>query len=300
MGNAHTENFRQEYERKLERALDQFFQRIPQHQAPALHQAVQNLSARAGVEPPIICTVSDAAKKSSPQFITLDHTFAATQAGTPRLVFGRNGLLHLTGDATGRTVSKELEAVIGHELAHVKYDRGLGKALLIKHAPFIGAIAGLASYQLYQYFSQSQERRQAFADYHERGATEEEKQVMSAMPGYQQFAYRLAYNMAALALGFGVGLVAKREINYFKEFRADRFSAELLQDAKPLIEFFKRFEQPRTREMYEQTNKQFRDLGMDDKAIQQFRRKETLLDTFVHPSIKERIQRLEAMEFPSR
>ena len=278
---------------ELNKSLDKVFVPTTRAEAPTLHASIEKLCAKAGIEKPEICFVDVHApevKFSELQKLNLEYGCAALDLGKPRILVGEKfrGLMGHHG-ANG-VVSEELEAIFAHEIGHLKHgDPTLLKGNLIRLSPHLGALAGLVGVLYYEHLQKKSEiARQA-------GVPEEqikqdihtEWQASDAphphVPTMMDHATKIAKCVAGGLLGFGVGTAVFALAHRHMEFRADRVSAELMGDGKPLA---RALQQLRTNARNaippEILNKAREETGALEKFFSQF----------THPSTDERIERL--------
>ena len=273
---------------------------VTPYEAPALHAAVERLAAKAGIAKPPIFITDPALLVKSPLTVPMSYNAFATTQGKPTMILGHHLLEHFTNDRSGATVTAELEAILGHEMGHLKYDtHSFGPARLYRRMPMAGAAAGVFGLMLYKYYYDNPDQQQNLID----SLTQDP--MLSSHPSrevnpYLHEAMVAGQYLAAAGLGLTAGLGGARAMKHFVEYRADRFSAEALQDGHPLANALK---------LMQNVSQSIRDdIGATLKAsldktgmsIEEFKAQSWFrqtLDRLTYPETAKRIGKLESMRF---
>lgn len=277
------------------------FVRLSEADSPELHKAVNRLAKNAGLDSIELYAPNPSRYSVSTRVNMFRKNCAALTVGPKRIIVGDRLLELMTGDRSGHKMSQEMEAILAHEIGHLKNDHGLYNIGKIVGASYLGAFAAaFAGLMAINYAHQHFESKNEDAS--------EESQAKQAygsilLPQKEQersLSEKLLTN--ALALG-GAGLVL-RKINYAKEFRADRVSAELLKDGRPLANALKKLIDD-GHQMQKAIEKELHSSGSKEQA-DAFEYLKNATSEIVgaiqrmigtHPDISKRIDRLEAMRF---
>lgn len=273
---------------------------VSEYEAPALHAALDRLAAKAGVPKPPIFITDPALLVKNPLTVPMSYNAFATMQGKPAMILGHHLLEHFTNDRSGRTVTAELEAVMGHEMGHLKYDgHQFGPARLYRRMPMAGATAGIVGLMLYKYYYENPDQQKDLVD----RLTNDP--MLSSHPSrevnpYLHEALVAGQYLAAAGLGLAAGVGGARAMKHFVEYRADRFSAEVLKDGHPLASALTMMQQVSDgirKEMGALLKQSLDKTGMsveDYKAQSWFRQ---TLDRLTYPDTAKRIRTLESMRF---
>jgi Zn-dependent protease with chaperone function len=220
---------------------------VSAEEAPYLHQAIEELCSKAGIEKPALRFITNADRLGPLHQFTFEHMAAAMHIDTPAIILGdkmRAMLGHHTPDAV---VSEEFKAVLAHEIGHLKHgDVQMHKILPLRFSPILGMVAGAAGMWYYQHLQHKKDLAQKAgvpeAQAHATIAQEWEKSDQSSVPVPPTFSHHIsaAKTIAGGLLGFAVGTAVFALGHRHIEFRADRISAELMGDGKPLARALER------------------------------------------------------------
>lgn len=235
--------------------LDAIFHEITQEHAPYLHKALDELCAKAGIAKPVVCALKPEATVDKKTKMTLDHLIGALYVDKPRIIFGERARRIFSFSDMSQPISEEIKAVMAHELSHIKHgDVKLSRALPIRFlSPFAGMAAAMAGFALYDNMKSANEKN----------GIPEDKQVTSAqldaqfaqteqkseMPVTEQSAILLKITKyaAAAAAGLIAGQLFSKLYHNHIEYRADKFSADLMGSGEPLASALEKFRDYSTR-----------------------------------------------------
>ncbi len=270
--------------------------------APALYKTVEELSKKAELETPKVCLVRyDHVKQfNHPIIIQFPHTAAALIKGTPRLLVGSEFLRTLTGDGNGIKVNEETKALLAHELSHLKHDRGEFSVPNVRNALIIsGPLVAIGALAVYNHFNKQQNTQTVRDQFEASEKSYEEQFVKDSVNPATQVLLTSGKYLGAGLLGLTASYFGARHLTHAMEYRADRFSAELLQDGRPLSRALKAFTS-----QGEELNKNItQSLQNQSRSPFEFKLKaamHNLVADLLHPPTQERITRLENMSFPAR
>ncbi|MDX2094985.1 MAG: M48 family metalloprotease [Alphaproteobacteria bacterium] len=225
--------------------VEQMFAEISTTEAPDLHKALEELCAKAGVAKPLLCKPTNGLLLNSTLGTMFDYFAGAMHLDKPRVVLGDSARKIFGHASLSAPVSEELKAVLAHELSHLKHgDVRLHKILPLRLSPFIGLAAGMGGLALYNHIkkkevdgniadSDKKEFRQATLE-QEIQKTEQENPWLSA-------SIKIMKYVAAGTLGLIAGSFVSKALHNRMEFRADRFSAELMGSGQPLANALESF-----------------------------------------------------------
>ncbi|MBN8543192.1 MAG: M48 family metalloprotease [Alphaproteobacteria bacterium] len=188
-------------------------------------------------------------------------------------------------------VSDEIKAVIAHEIGHFKsQDTKLHRILPMRMSPQIGILAGFAGVVLYDLIDRhmkekSKENLTPEQMKSEQAAemdrlTKPEEDDSPVMESIGTVAKYVAGGLLGGAIGVGAFALMHRRV----EFRADRISAELMGDGKPLARALKMYASG----MQQRVTPEVREAA---QAQDWFTK---LLSQFTHPKLHKRIEKLES------
>ncbi|MCI5049411.1 MAG: M48 family metalloprotease [Rickettsiales bacterium] len=305
---AEPKTFRQAYDEGIEEGMRLRFERLGRelhpHQAPELHRVVEEMSAKLGVEKPQIyipdhrVTIQHGGDAQEVlHTISMESNCGAMPIGKPRMVLGGNFLRMMTGDASGRVLNDEVKAVIGHEMGHLKYDRGLVSGLtagrLAPYAMPIAAISGLAAYN---YLQKNPAHKQEVENQMDIDPETGDRHFHTRVGQHNNALHSMTGYLVAGMLGYGAGMLTWRHMNRMVEFRADRTSAELMGSGQPLIRAFEKL-QTEAHKMYGEAAKGLRKAIGEGKVTveetKKFDKMQADIGRWTYPTMEERIQRLD-------
>ena len=262
--------------------LDKVFYEITAAEAPHLHKALEELCAKAKMAKPQLCQPSFAAL-FHPLGVMLDHLAGAFHADHPRIVLGDSARKIFGHAEMGAEVSEQLKAVLAHELGHLKKgDCRLYKVIPMRLSPFIGLAAAMGGLALYDHLTAKPPLAHSEEEQKKQMSATLDSEIAKARADAPWFGggWNVAKYVAAGALGLIGGTVALKLLQNHIEFRADKFSAELMGSGKPLAEALQSF-------------KTYADNitgnGAKTSMIGKF------IEWIIHPDITERISRLNSM-----
>ncbi len=266
-----------------------YYEKIGREKAPHLFDEVHRLSVKAGVETPSIHILKDVSMLPKPMRVMYE--YLAAMGGKGDLFLGGKIRSLLGHHDLNQPVTEELSAVIAHELGHIKHNDFARSAKFAALSPWVGLAVGIAAFALVETYQKNQKNKRVstpeesltpealrHADTEANKAGTPEQKLHSGL-------FRVAKYLAAATVGTIAGAFVMRAIMHRVEFRADRFSAELLEDGKPLANVLTKFKQ------------------LKDNLLQETGTEATLLGTFFenlfHPNIDTRIKKLQNWS-PSR
>ncbi len=268
-------------------------------ESPHLVRTVNTLAEKAGLSPPKIAYFDLEKIRFHPMrdvyrsLIGMGHL--------PRLgdmlIIGDVGAYIGDFKTPSSTVSDELKAVFAHEFAHAKYGdaRIGGLATIGRRFPTIGALSGLGSLLIYDYYHKHPGKKSELSD----TFTPEAPHSSSASLPLMQATLELSRYAAAAAFGMAAGKAADIGTKWVMELRADKFAATLLNDGKPLANYLTKFNNANNKGM-EIITQNMRDSGVTELDILKLKAQQFWLQTQLHPPAAWRIARLENMSFPAR
>lgn len=278
--------------------LDRISREVHKHEAPALHEMVARLADKAGIETPPIRIIDARVKTVDPLSVSMRYNAFATLEKEGKLLIGDMMLEHMTGNAHGTVVNQKLEALLGHEIAHLKYDaKEYSMAAYATKMPLIGLLTGLGGLAIYRHM-QSKPAEQQKTEF------EHGSEVLKQCPGLLTRAGQLTLvtgqYLAAGALGFATGVMALRDIRHFCEFRADRYAADMLNgNADAVVDMLRTIHAPpkqMLQSISQDTRKALNDAGLHEIDLQTLSDVQQYIGKLTHPSMEERVARLEEMK----
>lgn len=264
---------------------------VSEHQAPALHAAMDDLCAKAGIQKPTL-TFVEASKINKPfhRFIW-EHMAAAMHVDKPRVIIGEK-MRHMMGHYDlNQSISEEFKAILAHEIGHIKHgDVRLWKIVPLRLSPHMGIVAGMAGVWYYEHLkakaaqekangkSESNTQNEIHADW------QQSDMHLDASSRFHQHLFSAAKYIAGGLLGFAITVPFYALAHRHLEFRADRVSAELMGSGKPLARALGGLRQQLQQALHTKP-----EVIADAKKRNPIRQ---ILDTLTHPSDAERIDRL--------
>lgn len=276
--------------------IDKISVPVTQQSHPHLYRRVAEFAQELGVAVPEMRVVIGQKAGRSLQGHSLAFRVGAVvlEDGSKTILIGNRFLRHFNKAADG-TLSEGMAAVLAHEMAHIKHDMGPWSLLQWRgRMPVLGAAVGLAAMGMYHYYTSSV-ARQAELEADIRKAPHEPRGEVTAEMGTMHTVLVAAQYVVAGALGLAAGTWARKASSHFVEFRADRISAELLGDGKPLAQVLKGLRESPYRVAQANAFRKLVNEGMVSKeAYQEFIQKGRAQGKWTHPDVGERIRRLEA------
>lgn len=177
-------------------------------------------------------------------------------------------------------VSPEMKAIIAHELGHARYAdlAGMGRHSMSFRSPVAGLLAGIAGVALAKHIVSKHPEDKAKQS--EELNTHHE--LTKDTNGTVKIISTLALYVAGAALGLVGGVHVGKMLRHGMEYRADRFSAELMGDGKPLARALK------------ELSDKFKTLKDKMPASESLKRFSEAVEGWLHPPIEERISRMES------
>ena len=261
---------------------------ITREQAPHLFECVEKLAKKAGVgtinlhwyegDHPMLHNLIAAVKKTG-------------KDGNPNIVLGHKISGHLDFAKLEHTISPEMEAVLAHEIGHVKHDLGaLGGLNMSRLSPLAGMMAGLVAMACIRHYNKSHAEQKKDPYHDDLKLINEQGELHLPEKGERKTAVDTLITMgkylAAAVVGLGVGTYGFKLIRHRIEYRADKFSAQLLADAKPMQNALRKLGD------FIKTEQAvfFSELPADKAA--KAKKGIEILESFLHPPIDKRIERL--------
>lgn len=277
--------------RRIDRKVCEIFRAEIVETGP-LVEAVKQLSHQAGIHPP---TVFVSGSK-------LPNAAAIPKMVDKHRLLITNPLFDAMGCKSIHDITPEIKAVIGHEISHLKdgfgYIYGVRKlpligipiAMVLGRRMFNGAVeAGAANPNDIQAYCQGQNNNDVFQRFPSDPSLEQQRSVVN----------QLACDIAAGAVGFGVGSVATRQLILDAEYRADRTAAKLVSP-RAMINFFHKMEDYMDGMRGKITRREL--MGdpffhqRSEGFFEQLRGEYNRYVIHAHPTSEQRIGALEAME----
>lgn len=279
---------------KIKEFVESVSRPVASHEAPALHKAVAGLATKMGIEKPVVYMIDARAAKTHPMYASMRYNAFATQGN--HLLVGDLLLEELTGSASGHRMSKNMEALLGHELTHLKYDmHEMSLLQLSGKMPLLGLVAGLGGLALYRHMKSAPKDQQEKHFTDDTGLLSSLKHMISST-GHA--VYVTGQYLAAGALGLTAGVLAFKEARHFCEFRADRGAAEALGSPTPVIHLLQKLDNmsAKTRatlinDLRDSMNKH----KLTPEEMEALENIQRMIGKLTHPSTEERISRLQAL-----
>jgi hypothetical protein len=262
---------------------------VPEKEAPHLYKALAEQGRKARVSFSHVYfqnpELKDSALKSSLDYVVRIARHEAHEG--PILIIGDEMRSMLGIGNPAAPVNEELSSVIWHELKHLKRsEQTLAK--IAEHSPFIGVAAAIGALGLFEMYHTKKDR------------TESEK-----LPGEPAYSYAeeakdrnnfekqlitAAKYLAAGAIGLTAGTFAQKTLRHSLEFRADKFSAEMMGSGKPLARVLDKLHNALIDEAVA-TEKRLKQAGV---AREEIARIHTIVEAQspTHPTTSDRIGRL--------
>jgi Zn-dependent protease with chaperone function len=260
-----------------------YFQEITREHAPHLFDEVSRLSEKAGIKAPSIHVLKDVSTLPKP--VQVMYEYLAAMAGESNLLLGNKIRSLLGHHDLKQPVTEELSAVIAHELGHLKHNDIARSAKFASLSPWAGLAVGIAAFALVEAYQKNQKNKQPPTPEENlspealKHADEEAKKAKSPEQKLHSGLFRIAKYLAAATVGTIAGVFVMRAILHRAEFRADRFSAELLEDGKPLANALTKFKQLK--------DNLLKETGIEETALGKF------FENILHPNIDKRIEKLQ-------
>jgi Zn-dependent protease with chaperone function len=266
---------------------------------PHIYRRIEGFAQELGIPMPEVRVVVGEKARSSLLGQSLAFRAQAMRMGDDKVIAIGNRVLRHFGTRDG-TLSEGLAGVLAHEMAHVKYDLDYGSLAQWRgRMPVLGTAVGLAAMGMYQYYASSVERQKELEEDLQKGPRESRGDVTAGMGMTHAVVVAAQYAVAGV-LGLAAGTWARRASSHFIEFRADRISAELLGDGKPLAEVLKGLREEPFRNAQKKTFvKLIQDGVVSKDQFTAFRQQNNAKGRWTHPDIGERIRRLEAWTPPA-
>ncbi|MFZ4125741.1 MAG: M48 family metallopeptidase [Rickettsiales bacterium] len=267
-------------------------------EAPGIYRAIEELSQKAGIDKFPVYIV-DAANTANPYHrFSWNHNAAAINSRTGYHYVLGEGLIRSMGDTVdAQHISQELKAVLAHEMGHIKFkDLNPNKYRLIYSSPLLGVMAGFSAMFLYDMLKDQGKKYEAEGKTPEEVRAAQLKELESHTqksdddPVFIDAIKTFARYTIAGFLGGAAGLGVFRHLSHGKEYRCDRFSAELLGDGKPMANALQMLRKGFQKDpaWTADTQAAFKKAGEErDPYIK-------LLSKFTHPEQSERVKRAEA------
>lgn len=265
---------------------------VSESEAPALHAALDRLCKKAGIEKPTLTFVDASEFKNPLHRFTFEHMAGALHLDKPRIIIGDKMRVMLDHHNLSTPISEEFEAVLAHEIGHIKYgDVKLHKVIPMRLSPWIGALAGVAGVWFHNHLKEKEAenirlgKSQAQSDAELQAQWNVSDRLTSLPEEKPQPLLQVIKYIAGGLLGFAAGAAVYSLAHRHIEFRADRTSAELMEDGKPLARALVKL-----REAFSHGAK---DIEPEVLAAYQKQNPVTkLLRQLTHPEDAERIERL--------
>lgn len=265
---------------------------MAQHEAPGVHRAIEELCAKAGIPKPLISLTDTSQMRNAHTKFTWGHIAAATEyQNQPRIILGSEFFSLMKQPMDAEHMSDEVRAILAHEIGHLKMrDTELATIGMRKLSPHLGVLAGLAGVFIYDKVREHGKKMEEQGKSPEeiRAAQHEQIGDMTAhhsdQPDIMEPIGTIAKYVAGGLLGGAVGVLAYRHMHHFVEFRADRISAELMGDGKPLARGLKQYVEEAHNRVKADPNIAV-DAGKQDML-------KKLLSKMTHPPTGERLRRL--------
>lgn len=265
---------------------------VSEHEAPALHAALDRLCQKAGIEKPTLTFVNASEFQNPLHRFTFEHMAGALHLDKPRIVIGDKMRMMLDHHNLTAPISEEFEAVLAHEIGHIKYgDVKLHKVIPMRLSPWLGALAGVAGVWFYNHLKEKAAENLRLGKSQEQSDAEllaqwNKSDMLTTLPEEKphplmQVIKYIAGGFLGFAAGTAVYSIAHRHI----EFRADRTSAELMEDGKPLARALVKLREAfshGTNDIEPEVRAAYQKQGPIKKLLQQL----------THPQDAERIERL--------
>ncbi|MFO0109590.1 MAG: M48 family metallopeptidase, partial [Alphaproteobacteria bacterium] len=221
-----------------------------------------------------------------------EHMAGALCLDKPRILIGEKMRKMLGNHRLHEPISEEFKAVLAHEISHLKHgDVKLWKVIPLRLSPFLGLAAGFAGVAYAEHLkkkehetSKQKDAATARADIH--AEWEKSDQPSEPFPEAMNPLLRIGKYVAGGLLGFAVGTGLYALAHRHIEFRADRVSAELIEDGKPLARALQSL-----REQLQNSVRQNPEIIGEIKKMNPVKK---MLHALMHPSDAERIRRLES------
>ncbi len=261
-------------------SIEKIFETITNLDAPHLHDALNELCKKAGVEKPVICKPSIGALLHPSSGVMLDHLVGVMNIDKPRLIIGEKAMKIFGQKDLNAPVEEMFKAVIAHEIGHLKHnDIKLNKVIPTRLTPLIGLAAAVGGLALYEHLHKKEAVQNIQLPSDRKTSLNNEIEAVKK-DGIGDAATSIIKYTAAAALGLLAGSVACKMMHNHIEFRADKFSASLMGTGKPLSDALEAFSK--------YADKMQESMGKPGLIG-------TYLKWIMHPDINERINRLRSI-----
>jgi Zn-dependent protease with chaperone function len=296
-------------------ALKHIYREVTEAEAPELFKSVRKLSEKAGVEMPSIHFLQKGILDGHPMKTMHDYLIGIMPNSKGNALVVGDKVLEVFGHQDLKApLTEEFESIIAHEMGHLKYnDAGpRGLKAIASHSPLLGVAAAIGATALVSHYlkkqkAQSEGAPTASAAAPASSATPEKDTIVSAtLPGEKGYSHEqeaedrkhplgwamtAAKYMAASAVGLVSGTYVSKMLHHRMEYRADKFSAEMMGSGKPLASALEKFRKAGIKES-EGMMDGLRKNGMSEAQIAKMQKIGKYIEEFLHPPILERIERL--------
>lgn len=276
------------YAAKKDAFLNKYTRQISAEEAPQLFACLERLQKQANHPNAVfhrVYMLKDEACAAEPM---LNYLAGCMRHGEENVLVLGKGMRSLFGHTELTSeISKELEAVIGHELGHVRYGdmKTLGRANLSFMSPLAGMMAAIGGIALARHLLQSHpddpEKQKEVISQQQSAAKQTNGSVHAILTA--------GLYIAGAALGLWAGVQGGKVLRHGMEYRADRFSAELLGTGEPMARVLNTFRTLGT----QQTEELMESLGHNRSKAEEAG---NFLTRWFHPPLKERIRKMETFK----
>ncbi|GEM_PF-4079840 len=257
----------------VQELLDKKCTMITEAEAPHLFETIKKISAKANHKDAVLHEVYFINPSSGDLYDYLAGCMANGEKNV--LILGEKIRKIFNHVSPSDKISEELEAVIAHEAGHARFRdlKSMGSHWMSFGSPLAGLLAGIGATALALHLTnkhgEDKEKQLAELDKIKDDSVNKED-------GSMKFFTTAACYLAGAAIGLGGGVQVGKILRHNMEYRADLFSAEVLQNGKPLAKALEKLKEELSK-LKE---------GMPSNSIADF------LEGWMHPPIDKRIERL--------